>query len=156
MLRPVKFDIDTITAELAAKTCKQCGHIGAGITLSFLDTPHFARLNCNGCGAFIEWVGMPDAPAKKDRHKSRKKLRDLGDRCEICLRHRDELPAPEQLEVHHVLEVAADDGTDDRDNLRAYCSACHAMVAWTRTYFGHYHPEVAPSADVIDDDTVPW
>jgi hypothetical protein len=25
----VKFDIDTITAELAAKQCKQCGHIGA-------------------------------------------------------------------------------------------------------------------------------
>jgi hypothetical protein len=151
MLRLVKFDLDTITAELAAKQCKQCGRIGAKITLAFLDTPHFARLNCNGCGAFIEWVSKPDAPDKKDRRKSRKKLRDLGARCEICLRHRDELPPQQKLEVHHVLEVAADDGSDDRDNLRAYCSACHAMVNWVRTYFGHYHPEVAPSGDVMDD-----
>jgi predicted HNH restriction endonuclease len=96
-------------------------------------------------------VKFPDAAPKRDRRKSRKKLRDLGDRCEICLRHRDELPPQQQLEVHHVLEVATDDGTDDRDNLRAYCSACHAMVNWVRTYFGHYHSEVASSADVIDD-----
>ena len=66
--------------------------------------------------------------------------------------NRDELPAPEQLEVHHVLEVVADDGNDDRENLRVYCSACHAMVNWTRTYFGHYHPTVVSfSADVADD-----
>jgi hypothetical protein len=43
--------------------------------------------------------------------------------------------------VHHVLEVAADDGTDDEENLRVYCSACHFWVNWVRTYFWHYHPE---------------
>jgi hypothetical protein len=146
----VKFDRETITAELAAKSCKRCGHIGAGMTFAFLDTPHFARLDCNGCGAFIEWVGHPDAPPKRDRRKSRKKLPDLGERCEICLRHRDDLPPPEQLEVHHVLEVAADDGTDETQNLRVYCSACHSMVNWMRTYFGHYHA-VEAGGDVPDD-----
>jgi HNH endonuclease len=147
----VKFDRETITAELAAKQCKQCGHIGAGMTLTFTEGPHFARLNCNQCGAFLEWVSMPDAAPKRDRRKSRKKLPDLGDRCEICLRHRDELPSPEKLEVHHVLEVSADEGTDDLGNLRVYCSACHAMVSWIRTYFGHYTPESTISdADLVE------
>lgn len=149
----MRFDLDTITAELAAKSCKQCGHIGAGMTFTFTEGPHFARLNCKACGAFIEWVSRPDAPAKRDRRKSRKKLPDLGDRCEICLRHRDELPPPEELQVHHVVEVGADDGPDDLSNLRGYCSACHSMVNWMRTYFGHYHEAAtAPSgADTTAD-----
>ena len=141
----MEFDLDTITAELAAATCKQCGSIGGKMTFTFTEGPHFARVNCQVCQAFVDWVGHPRTAPKTDRRRSRKKLRDLGDRCEICLRHRDELPSPELLEVHHVLEVAADNGVDDHQNLRVYCSACHAMVNWTRTYFGHYHPTVAPS-----------
>jgi hypothetical protein len=117
-------------------------------------SPHFARVDCRQCGAWIDWVKYPEEVPKRDRRKSRKKLRDLGDRCEICLRHRDELPAPEQLTVHHVLEVAADDGSDEEENLRVYCSACHAMVNWARTYFGHYHPETAGSDDVLSDASI--
>jgi hypothetical protein len=149
----MEFDRETITAELAAATCKSCGSIGGKFQFVFdQGSPHFARVDCRQCGAWIDWVKFPDAPPKGDRRKSRKKLRDLGDRCEICLRHRDELPAPDHLEVHHVLEVVADDGMDDRENLRVYCSACHAMVNWIRTYFGHYHPQVTRSGiDVTDD-----
>jgi hypothetical protein len=147
----VKFDRETITAELAAKECRQCGHIGAGMTFTFTEGPHFARLNCNDCEAFMEWVSMPDASPKRDRRKSRKKLPDLGNRCEICLRHQDELPPPQKLEVHHALEVAADHGHDDLANLRLYCSACHSMVGWTRTYFGHYTAAaVSANDDVVD------
>lgn len=149
----MKFDRDTITAELAAATCKSCSNIGGKMTVVLGEAgPHFARINCQLCGAFIDWISYPDTPAKTDRRKSRKKLRDLGDRCEICLRHRDELPQRESLEVHHVLEVGTDSGTDDLANLRVYCSACHAMVNWLRTYFGHYHtPVVASGADDADD-----
>lgn len=140
----MEFYRDTITAELAAATCRRCGRIGGKMQFVFdQGSPHFARVDCRECGNFIDWVKFPDTPPRTNRRKSRKKLRDLGDRCEICLRHRDELPKPQQLEVHHVLEVAADDGTDERENLRAYCSPCHAMVNWIRTYFGHYHPRVA-------------
>jgi hypothetical protein len=146
----VKFDRDTITAELAAKECKRCGYIGAGTEFTFMDGPHFAKLYCNGCQAFIEWVSMPDVAPKRERRKNRKKLDDLGDRCEICLRHRDDLPSSQRLEVHHVLEVAADDGPDDLGNLRLYCSACHSMVSWIRTHFGHYHV-VAPPSDDVDE-----
>jgi hypothetical protein len=142
----MEFYRETITAELAAATCKRCGSIGGKMWFVFdQGSPHFARVDCRECGAFIDWVRFPDAAPKTDRRKSRKKLRDLGDRCEICLRHRDELPTPEQLEVHHVLEVGADDGTNDRENLRVCCSACHAMVNWIRTYFGHYHLAAASS-----------
>ena len=95
--------------------------------------PHFARVDCRSCGAFIDWVKYPDAAPRSSRRKSRKKLRDLGDRCETRLRHRDELPTPQQLDVHHVLEVAADEGSDDEENLRVDRSACHAMVNWIRT-----------------------
>ena len=147
----MKFDRDTITAELAAATCPRCGHIGGHMEIVLgLAGPHFAKVTCYGCGAFIDWVGYPDAPAKQDRRKSRKKLRDLGDRCEICLRHQDEIPAPGRLEVHHVLEVAADDGPDDPANLRVYCSACHAAVNWLRTYFGHYGAAAQSDVELVD------
>ena len=136
-------DKTTMTAELAIAACKRCGNIGASMTFVRDKGPHFARINCQNCNAFIDWVSYPAPTAKNNRRKSRKKLRDLGDRCEICLRHRNQLPAGETLEVHHVLEVAADDGTDAHANLRPYCSACHSLVNWTRTYFGHYTTERA-------------
>lgn len=146
----VEFYRDTITAELAAATCRRCGSIGGKMQFVLdQDSPHFARVDCRECGAWIDWVRFPDAAPKTDRRKSRKKLRDLGDRCELCLRHRNELPEPQQLQVHHVLEVVADDGTDDDGNLRVYCSACHAIVNWIRTYFGHYHP---PASQHMDAD----
>ena len=147
-------DKEMMTAELAAAQCKRCAHIGASMTVVLGEVgPHFAKVNCKACGAFIEWVSYPVTAPKKDRRRSRKKLRDLGDRCEICLRHRDDLPAAERLEVHHVLEVVADDGRDDRENLRAYCSACHAMVNWTRTYFGHYHESTTPAITDLTERT---
>jgi HNH endonuclease len=155
-------DKATMTSELAIAACTGCGSIGASMTVVLGEAgPHFARTNCKNCGAFIEWVKYPEAAPKNDRRKSRKKLRDLADRCEICLRHRHELPAADTLETHHVLEVAADNGTDDPANLRRYCTACHSMVNWLRTYFGHYttghaapangraepQPNTAPQAD---------
>jgi len=44
------------------------------------------------------------------------------------------------------LRWSRDDGGDEDANLRVYCSACHAMVNWARTYFGHYH-EVAVATE---------
>jgi hypothetical protein len=148
----MEFDRDTITAELAAAQCKRCGRIGGKMTIVVEQgSPHFARVDCRDCGAWIDWVKYPAIEPKKDRRKSRKKLRDLGDRCEICLRHKDELPHPQKLQVHHVLEVVADEGRDDDENLRVYCSACHALVNWVRTYFGHYHP--APADQLVPSES---
>lgn len=144
-------DKETMTAELAAAHCKQCGHIGGSMHVVLGESgPHFARINCKACSAFIDWVSYPTAAPKRDRRRSRKKLRDLDDRCEICLRHGDELPPGQEHQVHHVLEVAADDGGDEDKNLRVYCNACHSMVNWMRTYFGHYHA-VALDTDLSED-----
>ena len=136
----MNFDRDTLQYVLTELTCKHCGSVGASASI-MLGGPHFARVNCDTCGRFIDWLGWPTDQPRTDRRKSRKKLRTLGGRCELCLRHKDELPAPEKLEVHHVLEKAADDGSDEEENLRVYCNACHSLVNWLRTYFGHYHPE---------------
>ena len=144
-------DKEMMTAELAAAQCKRCGHIGGSMHVVLGESgPHFARVNCKGCRAFIDWVSYPVTAPKKDRRRSRKKLRDLSDRCEICLRHGDDLPSGQDLIVHHVLEVAADDGGDEDANLRVYCNACHSMVNWMRTYFGHYH-EVAEATATSDN-----
>jgi len=98
----VKFDRETITAELAAAECKRCGHIGAGMTFAFMDGPHFARLDCKGCGGFIEWVSMPDVPPKRERRKSRKKLDDLA------LMGTDRPPCSSLLSITFVLELVAE------------------------------------------------
>jgi hypothetical protein len=146
-------DKETMTAELAAAQCRRCNHIGASMEFAMGEAgPHFARVLCKACGAFIEWVSYPTTAPKRDRKRSRKKLRDLGDRCEICLRHKDELPPGQALTVHHVLEVVADDGGDEDENLRVYCNACHSWVNWVRTYFGHYHAgAVATDSDRAED-----
>jgi hypothetical protein len=54
-------------------------------------------------------------------------------------------------QVDGALEVVADGGKDDLDNLRAYCSACHAMVNWARAYSAT--SKVAPAASYGADTT---
>jgi hypothetical protein len=58
-----------------------------------------------------------------------------GDHCELCLRGRFALPPPDTLEVHHLDEDATN---NDPTNLRLYCTGCHRLTHWLRTYFGHY------------------
>lgn len=103
-----------------------------------MEGPHFARIECPACGYWIDWLGRPlERPSERRRRRPR--VTRLGDdRCEICLRNADELPPPERLEEHHVIEHA-DGGPDEPGNTRVHCSACHAFVTWSRTYFGHYH-----------------
>jgi hypothetical protein len=48
-----------------------------------------------------------------------------------------------------VSDTVAPYGPDDQGNLRIYCSACHAIVNWIRTYFGHYH---VPASQPVDAD----
>ncbi len=88
--RPVQYiDKTTMTAELAIAECKRCGNIGASMNFVRDKSPHFARMDCQNCGAFIDWISHPESKTNNRRRKSRKKLRDRADRCEICLRHRN-------------------------------------------------------------------
>lgn len=136
----MEFHRDGLVDDLARVQCRRCWAQGATIEFAGIDTPHFAKVVCRTCYNFVEWLSWPEKP-KTDRKKSRKKLRDLDQRCELCLRHQEDLPSPGKLEVHHVLEKSADDGSDEANNLRIYCTSCHSLVSWVRTYFGHYHPD---------------
>lgn len=106
-----------------------------------LEGPHFARIECQSCGHWIDWIGWPrDRPAERPRRRQR--ITKLGeDRCELCLRARFEIPAPGALEVHHLVQHS-ENGSDGVENTRVYCTACHRLVEWVRTYFAHYHPEL--------------
>lgn len=97
---------------------------------------HFAKINCGKCGAFLRWMPFPelDAEHARSRRQSRRALRPNADSfCEICLRTAGQLVHPDRLEVQHVIEKA-DGGSDEPDNLRHYCTACHSWVNWMRTY----------------------
>lgn len=56
---------------------------------------------------------------------------------------REELPLPEVLEAHHVVEVQ-EGGSDERDNLWIVCTACHSMIHYLRTYLGHRNRVAKP------------
>lgn len=146
---------DKVHDELREKECP-CGHKGAiGVIPNVKQADHFARVQCAECGKQLEWLAWPttDKEDRRERRYSRRQVKELGDRCELCLRHRSELPKPEMLEVQHVIEKAAD-GTDDAENLRPYCTACHRIVNWLRTHFGHYHPD-APNREGSGTPSVP-
>jgi RNase P subunit RPR2 len=51
----VEFHRDTITAELAAAACPRCQNIGGKMRIVFDEgSPHFARVDCRQCGAWID------------------------------------------------------------------------------------------------------
>lgn len=136
---------DEIQRILREATCPRCGS-GLCARSDTSDGPHFAKLACLACGAHLDWIAWPktETEEKRDRKRSRRYVTRLGEqRCELCLRHENELPPPAKLEVHHVIEKGSG-GADEPENLRLYCTACHSLVNWIRTYFGHYHPALEP------------
>lgn len=131
---------DTISRELAELRCERCQHVGARVETVFQQgPPHFAKALCENCGRFIDWIGWPPEP-EAGKQRRRRHIKTVADRCELCLRSKTELPEPEKIDWHHVIEHSAGGDPDPR-NLRPYCTACHSMVNWIRTYFGHYHPD---------------
>lgn len=136
----MKFLGDELRALLEEFTCRTCGAKGAKAEV-LTEGPHFGKAVCASCGRFGDWIAFPasDQEEKRDRKRSRRYVTRLGEqRCEICLRHKDQLPAPQKIEVQHVIEKCAG-GEDAPENFRLYCTSCHSLVNWVRTYFGHYH-----------------
>ena len=136
----MQFNHETFRSDIAALVCRQC-HVDGEKRVSVLpDGPHFARIHCLRCNGFVDWLAFPpERPS--ERRRARPRIRRGDARCEICLRTADDLPVNKSLVEHHVDEHA-NGGSDDAANTRVYCTACHALVHWTRTCFGHYHPHV--------------
>jgi hypothetical protein len=134
----MRFEADELRTAIAAMPCPDCGHIGGHAQLE-LEGLHFARIVCPTCRRFLDWLGWPPKPEKRERRRTARladELKRLGlDHCELCLRSEADLPPPDALRVHHVDEEATN---DDPANQRLYCTGCHQLVHWLRTYFGHY------------------
>lgn len=134
----MRFEVDQLRVAITAAQCPRCGRVGGRATIE-LDGPHFARIVCPSCEQFLDWLGWPPAPEKRERRRTARHadtLTRLGvDHCEFCLRAASELPPPDRLALHHLDEDATN---DDPANLRLYCTGCHQLVHWARTYFGHY------------------
>lgn len=130
------FDADELRAALASLPCRHCGHVGATATIAG-SGDHFAAIRCDGCHAQLEWLGWPPTPERRERRRTARRAAELtrlgADHCELCLRARFDLSPPDTLEIHHVDE---DRDNNALDNLRLYCTACHRLVHWLRTYLG--------------------
>lgn len=106
-------------------------HPGAGEY--FVPTPekvHYGKMVCSECGRFLRWVSKP-SDEKRARHGTGKLVKQLQksgiDYCQMCLRHRDELPPSVTFVAHHVIEVQ-DGGTNDPANLWHVCTICHELI----------------------------
>ena len=111
---------------------------------------HYGKLVCRNCNdRFIKWLPKPkEAKTPDPRSEVSKKLVTKYSQgfCEICLRCDRDLPKPQTLEGHHIIQVK-DGGTDDNSNIQIVCTACHRLIHWQRTYMGHYLNEL-PVEDV--------
>ncbi len=141
--------IGSILADMSGEAaCHHCGATSDDLTTTLGPHRggHYARLDCDSCGAFVKWIKKPDAlkRAKRSRKGQAALLaRDGRGECLLCNRAKEEIPAPGTLHAHHVREVQ-DGGGDEPENIWVVCSHCHSMIHLVRTYFGHYHqkPEV--------------
>ena len=108
--------------------CKNGCNAGAKF-VSTPDMPHHGKMVCPKCGAWLDWVRKPENEKRRRKLEApRKKFRQAGvDYCQVCLRHRDELPLHVTLVVHHVIEVQ-DGGTDDPSNMWQVCTICHELI----------------------------
>lgn len=102
---------------------------------------HYAQLKCTHSDT-PHWIDWLPNPQNKDKSRRESNHRNLVSRysqgfCECCMRKAEDLPKPQQLEAHHVIEHK-DGGTDDRSNIWIVCTPCHKQIHHNRTYLGHY------------------
>lgn len=109
---------------------------------------HYAKIVCSNCDRFIKWEPQPKPETSGKKRKNQKELLAQHSQgfCEICLRRSHEIPSPQTLEVHHIVEVQ-NGGTDDSNNLQIVCTQCHKWIHHQRVYLGHYRTSTTPEPD---------
>lgn len=141
---------------LADTTCPYCAQEGRETVGAFalvgLDYPAFGRVVCGHTLAqlladlrdrrihHLDWLEKPKEIAKTRRRTKTYRVTDATDRCEICLRLGSELTAPNQLTIHHIIEIQHG-GKDDDSNRRIHCSDCQAFVHTIRRALGRPYAE---------------
>jgi len=101
-----------------------------GVLVLTPNLTHYGKMVCPECQKHLGWVKKPENE-KRNRRQSKKLAKpfeDAGiDYCQLCLRHRCELPPSMTFVAHHIVEVR-DGGTDDPKNLLLLCTFCHELV----------------------------
>lgn len=121
--------------------CPKCG--GSGATFhGFAERPHFARIECGDCGAWLAWMPKPRSKAEqKARRRSRRSALDPDACCWWCGRTQDELSVLGlRLEAAHPIEVAdAIDADQPEPTLvMPLCSECHPQQHRRREEVARY------------------
>jgi len=120
------------------KICPMCSDETVEVVLAEILTPeltHHAKLVCPECQHFGGWVPKPEAdPTKYRRAKSTTNLARTT-YCELCLRHKRDLPPRQTLEGHHVIPCKYE-GASAVENIWTLCTSCHRLVEHMRTYHG--------------------
>lgn len=102
------------------------------------DTIHYAELRCLDCNRH-RWLSKPkdEKTSKREpEHQDLVKKYSQGF-CVICYRLEEDLPPPQKLVAHHVVEYQ-DGGESTPDNIQIVCTYCHQTIHTIRTYMGHY------------------
>lgn len=94
------------------------------------ETQNWGKYVCPECGRWLKWVAKPENE-KRNRRNSKKLAKPFANAgicyCQMCLRHREELPPNVTFVAHHVIEVR-DGGPDDPTNLWHLCTICHEFI----------------------------
>jgi hypothetical protein len=106
---------------------------------------HYGKYTCPVCDSWIGFKAKPENEKKLEKRPNGTPTPEaLGiEYCQICLRPRERLGSRETLDTHHIDD---DPANLERLNFLIVCSACHKLIAWTRTYFNEhlqrfYNPE---------------
>lgn len=102
--------------------------------------PHYARIICGDCGAWLDWLPWPKDYAEQKKNRPAVRVTRLDeDRCVICLRTRLQVEAlGQQLHAHHLDDraslVEGGYAPDIKERMAWLCSQDHEFVSMTRRY----------------------
>jgi len=89
--------------------------------------PHWGKLVCSKCQAYVQWIGLPD----KERKQTVKKrvLKESDKTCCFCGQEQQEMKNKNFLSVDHQTQLNHG-GEDSDENAWILCDACHKLKNW--------------------------
>lgn len=116
--------------------CNRCGKEVEPVVIPYESGPHYAKGVCPDCESFLYIIPKPKNEEKLAKRPNGCPTPDALEiyRCQVCLRHKDDLGRG-HLETHHIDD---DPTNNDRLNWLVVCVACHKLIHWTRTYMKNH------------------
>jgi 5-methylcytosine-specific restriction endonuclease McrA len=114
----------------------------AGEVVKTPNTVHYAKIICSNCSRFIKWKKAPQNIERRngcpepERVSERRGFENCF--CFFCGRKKEQLGEHETLTVDHILKLE-ENGKDEYDNMRVFCTACHKLKHWTELYMRKHY-----------------